>query len=465
MRLPALTVPGRGRTAAPPASPPRTAVVLGASLAGLFAAAACASAGLEVTLVERDDLPADVAPRAGVPQGRQPHIFLHRGLLALSDLLPGIREDLVAAGGVVFDTGDLPWLGKLGWSPLGVPQYEVVSCTRPLLEHVVRGRVLEQPGVRVVAPARATGLVRAGRGLAVTTADGSSSHAADLVVDATGRTSRLPEWLPALGIPAPRTFALDARIGYASRRYAARPGSFAYPGLVLTPTPDRPVGGMALPVEDGEVLVLAVGYGDRRPPRDEEGFLAFLASLRDDGLAALVRGWEPVSDIAVHRQTGNVRHYYDELAEWPDSLVVVGDAFCCFNPVYGQGISVAAMGANALRAALGGDLAPGWCRRLQKDLAGVTTLPWGICTSEDLTYPSAPGDPSRADRVFSWWVDQVSLLALHGDERAAATLGGVYHLMAPPSRLLHPALVGSAATRRLRRTGPPAKRPDQLPSL
>src|SRR5687768_13818768 len=94
---------------------PSRVVVLGAGLAGAFAAAAAAAPGRRVTLVERDVLPAVPAPRPGVPQGRLLHVYLHRGLLAIEELLPGIRAELQAAGAVPFDSGDLAWLGEYGW--------------------------------------------------------------------------------------------------------------------------------------------------------------------------------------------------------------------------------------------------------------------------------------------------------------------------------------------------------------
>ncbi len=115
---------------------------------------------------------------------------------------------------------------------------------------------------------------------------------------------------------------------------------------------------MALPVERGQWLVAAVGLGDRRPPRDPDGFAAFVAALPDPALSAVLRSGEPLGEVAVHRQTGNRRHRYGELRDWPDGLLALGDALCCFDPVYGQGITVAACQALLLRAELARALAP-----------------------------------------------------------------------------------------------------------
>ena len=209
-------------------------VVIGASLAGLFAAAATAARGAETSILERDRLPDGPEPRKGVPQGRQAHVLLHRGMLSASDLLPGLREELVAHGAAVFDGGTMPWLGEYGWAPTWLPSFEMVSVTRPLLEHVVRTRVTALPGVRIVQDVRAppctAGALSAGGrrpwnppksgGWQVAVEDGDPIDA-DVVIDASGRSSRMPHWLAELGVPVPEPEVVDAHLGYACRLYRA----------------------------------------------------------------------------------------------------------------------------------------------------------------------------------------------------------------------------------------------------
>ncbi|HEY8790613.1 MAG TPA: FAD-binding protein, partial [Actinopolymorphaceae bacterium] len=141
----------------------RRVVVVGASVAGMFAAAAAAHAGCAVIVLERDEPTDDVGPHRGVPQGRQPHVFLYRGLLSLEELLPGIRADLIARGAVAIDTGNLAWLGEQGWLATGKPFFEIVSMTRPLFDDVVRQRVVALPGVEIRGGVRVSGLRRSGR--------------------------------------------------------------------------------------------------------------------------------------------------------------------------------------------------------------------------------------------------------------------------------------------------------------
>lgn len=445
---------------------PQRVVVVGASLAGLFSAAAAAGGGRTVTVLERDTLPDGPRARAGVPQGRHAHVFLHRGLLAVEELLPGFGAELRAAGAVPLDTGHLPWLGEFGWNPTHRKHFEVLSVTRPRFEHVVRDRVRALPGVRIRDGAPVTGLRRGQAGEPpwfVELSDGSA-EAADLVVVAAGRASRLPAWLSAAGVRTPTTSQVDARIGYATRVYAVDPDLVAAPGMMLQQTPDRQVGGIALPVEEGRWIVGAVGAGDRRPPRDVTGFSRFLEDLPERALADLTEESRPDGDVVVHRQTGNLRHHYETTRPWPPGLLVVGDALCAFNPIYGQGVTVAACEALALRRALRRGFGRGEERRLLRRFSRIAELPWALATSEDLRYDTSAGQPSRRQQLLGRWSRELARLSAHGDERAHASVARVYHLMASPLLLFHPGLLAAAVRARIRGYGPAAPRPELLRS-
>jgi 2-polyprenyl-6-methoxyphenol hydroxylase-like FAD-dependent oxidoreductase len=428
-------------------------VIVGGSVAGVLAAAALVGDGRSVTVLERDVLPAAPEPRKGVPQGRQPHVFLHRGLIAIEELLPGVDADLRAAGAVPLDTGHLAWLGESGWAPRA-RQYEIVSATRPLFEHVVRRRVRALPGVEVRDGTAVTGLRRGPSGgprWLVDTADGPVP--ADLVVDASGRSSRLPHWLEDLGVSPARTSQVDARVGYATTVVDVPTGRVVVDGIMVLQTPDRS-GGLALPVEGGRWMVTAVGSGERRPGRERADVVGSLTSLPDTALAALVD--ESACEVAVHRQTGNLRHHYDRVRGWPDGLLVVGDALCAFNPVYGQGVTVAALEALALRDAVRGRLRT---RRLLRRFTRVADLPWQIATSEDLRYPAAEGRVPRFSALFSRWTRELGRLGAHGDTLAQGSMARVYHLMGSPLLLLRPALLVRALRARRHGYGEPTPRP------
>ena len=238
--------------------PRPTVAVIGASLAGLFAAAAASTAGCSVLLLDRDQLDDDTLAHPGVPQGRQPHIYLLRGLEAAEELLPGVTDDLRAAGAVELDTTRLAMLTEQGWLPVKDSDMVGLSMSRPLFERVVRRRVINLPAVRLLAGRSVTGLRRSGRverPWRLSTAGGEI--AADLVVDASGRGSRLPTWLAALGVADPATEEVDARIGYAVREFADGPEMDGLSGIAIGSTPQTGRGGLALPIEGGHWMVLA----------------------------------------------------------------------------------------------------------------------------------------------------------------------------------------------------------------
>jgi 2-polyprenyl-6-methoxyphenol hydroxylase-like FAD-dependent oxidoreductase len=152
----------------------------------------------------------------------------------------------------------------------------------------------------------------------------------------------------------------------------------------------------------------------------------------------------------VYRQTGNLRRHYDKVRNWPDGLVVIGDALCAFNPVYGQGISVAACEAVLLRQTLdGGAPAAGDTRRLLRRFAALLELPWAVATGEDMRYPSSGAQQNLRQRLLLAWSRQLGLLAVHGNGRAQDTMSRVYHLMGAPAEMFHPALLAAAVRARV----------------
>ena len=437
-------------------------IVIGGSVAGLLAAAAVADQARSVLVVDRDRFPAAPTPRAGVPQGSHQHVLLHRGLLAAEQLVPRLREDLARAGAVAIDTGDLLWLGPSGWATSAGPEFRILSATRPLLEHVLRVRVADLPNVAFAGDTEVRGVcVDADRVSGVRLADGSHLPAG-LVIDASGRNSRLPAWLHRAGLPAAEEEVIDARIGYASRLYRADRSWFGGTGLFVLATPQTPTGASVLPVEDGRWLVTAVGVGDHRPPRDDPGFHTFLTGLRDPAVADFVAHAAPAGPVSWHRRTENQRRRYEQIRSWPDGLLVLGDALCAFNPVYGHGITVAALQAADLRAATQAKPSAGAERQLLRQFARRAALPWTIATSEDLRYPTANGRLGPIQTQFGRYTHALGTLSSHGNKHARRSTAAVYHLMAPPAQLLHPRLLAATVRATLLGYGTPVPRPTAL---
>ncbi len=442
-------------------------IVAGAGLAGLFAAAALAENGYHVTVLERDQLRDDASARKGVPQGSQAHLMLRRGWQAAETFLPGLREDLIRQGAARFLSGRMPWLAEYGWLPTDRRGVELITATRPLLELCARRRVEQLPRVRILGGRTVSGLRPVGGRWSVRTIGGGteeqvSDHVSDVVVDASGRGSRLPTWLSGLGFAVPEPDLVDARLGYATRVYRSRGPLPLRTGVVIGATVETQTGGLALPVERGRWLLMGGGYGERRPPRSGDGFTTFLAGLRDPVLADLETHLVPLGEVAIHRQTGNRRYRFENVSGWPDGLLAVGDSAAAFNPVYGQGISVAAAQAQVLRDALRAGARPD--RRLQRRLSDVAELPWLIATGADLRQPSAEHRPSPKQRLFAAWTERVARSAAEGDVAAGEIFEQLYHLTAPASTLFSPLLVGGILRSMFGPT-PGRTRPDVLDAI
>lgn len=373
------------------------AVVIGASIAGLLAASVLAEAFPRVTVFDRDALPSGPEARRGVPQGRLLHALHARGVQALTELLPGFRDDMLAAGAIVGDTQrDAHWYLDdylLKPAPSGL---EGIALTRPRLEWLLRSRVAALPAVRIVPATDVTGLTTEdGRvtGVTVRTARtpgaGAETVPADLVIDAGGRGSRALAWLGELGYPRPRSSQLRAGVTYLSRFYTGDPAQLdgRFGGLV-TPYPGQPRGGAVIRQEGDRFIVLLAGMAGEEPPADEAGMLAYADSLACPDIALVMRQSAPLGDPVRFTYPSSIWHHYEDLDAYLGGFLVIGDALCGLNPIYGQGITVTALEALALRRLLrGAGSGAGPAPRLGP---GTAPLPSGPLPPSASLLPSGP---------------------------------------------------------------------------
>jgi flavin-dependent dehydrogenase len=443
------------------------AIVIGASIAGLLAARALVDHFEQVTIVERDQLPTGPAFRAGVPQSRHLHVLLGRGLDLYEQLFPGIEAGIQEAGAVVVPWADALWLNAAGWSRRYPSPIRLLGATRELLEWQLRSRVTStgvafRTGLEVVGLTASpdnrtvTGVqVRPRTSAALPRASSPQEIAADLVVDASGRSSRSSRWLVTLGYPHVSETKIDADLGYATRRYRIPAGFQAdWRMLVLPPAPPSTRGGVVFPVEDGQWLVTLGGYGGDHPQTDEAEFLEFARSLRHPMLYETIRDAEPVAPIYGFAQTANQWRHFERLGRWPERFVVVGDAVCAFNPVYGQGMTVAGVTSVALghrlaahRTRGGGDLA-GFARPFQRQVARHGADAWRLSTGEDLRYATTEGPrPGRLGRLLYRYSDRVLEVA-NGNPRVQAAFLRVLHLQDRPTVLFRPRVLLAVLARR-----------------
>jgi 2-polyprenyl-6-methoxyphenol hydroxylase-like FAD-dependent oxidoreductase len=422
------------------------AVVLGASMAGLLAAKVLSDSYGQVTVIDRDELPEASVHRRGVPHGRHIHGLLARGQQALEELFPGLTAELVAhgvpAGDMQADTRLFFSGHRLRQAPTGL----VVLCaSRPVLEGRVRALVRALPNVRLVDRCDVVGLATTPDRRRVTgarllrRADGSAEEAlgADLVVDATGRGARTPAWLEALGYPRPEREQVRVGLGYASRIYRLPPDALGGDLAVLqAATPRHPRAGALQALEGDRWMVTLAGILGDHPPTDPVGFLDFARSLQFPDIYQAVRDAEPLDDPVAFRFPASVRHRYEKLDRFPDGLLVMGDAVASFNPIYGQGMSVAALEALALRRHLEHGTAPR-PRRWFRELARVVDVPWDIAAGGDLVFPGVQGRRTAKVRLVSAYLARLHAAAAHDADLAGAFLR-VAGLVAPTGSLLRP---------------------------
>src|SRR6266545_3175134 len=339
------------------------AVVIGGSMAGLLAARVLADRFDRVTVIDRDRFPDGAKFRKGVPQSRHLHALLASGLQILEQLFPGLEAEWVAAGAVPIEwPRDMLVLTRRGWSDRFPTGIKILSASREFLEWGVRRRVAAFGNVRFLEGRDVTGLLadadrRRVEGLRIRarSSGGGQEAAAEelragLVVDASGRNSRAPEWLAELGYSPPAKATVTSFLGYASCYYAI-PADFDADWRVLFLQADPAAnarGGVLFPIEGNRWMVTLAGRGRDYPPTDEEGFLAFAGSLRSPLLHEAIRGAERLTPIHAYRQTDNQRRFYERLPRLPQRFLVIGDGVCAFNPLYGQGMTVAAQSALVL---------------------------------------------------------------------------------------------------------------------
>lgn len=416
------------------------ALVLGASMGGLLAARVLSERFERVTLLERDPLDGGVAPRRGVPQGRHAHGLLASGLRTLEALYPGLTRDLTSRGALSGDVcGDCLWF-QHGGAKLRVPgQLPGLLLSRPLLEDGVRRHTLTRPNV-TLRQGRAEGLMLSGaRVTGVQVAD--EDLEADLVVDATGRGSRLPAWLGTLGYDAPQQSTVEIGLTYTTRTFTRRPGDMGglTAAIIAETPPEGKHFGVMLAQENGWTVTLG-GVLGCRAPEDLAGFRAFAARLPTPEIAEVLAVAGPLGEATTFGYPASVRRHYERLNRFPAGLLAFGDALCSFDPVYGQGMSVAALEALALRDCLAKPGAGPLWRRFFRAAARVADIPWTLAVGGDLQFPEVPGRRTALTGFVNRYVSRVHVAAQHDPVVSLAFLR-VANLLAPPRSLFAPGLV------------------------
>lgn len=424
------------------------AVVLGASMAGLLASRVLSESYGRVTVVDRDTLTGVREPRRGAPQTSQAHGLLARGHQILEELFPGLTRELAEQSDVPLGdlNGDFRWYfsgERLAHGHFGLA---CVSVTRPILESHVRARVQALPNVTLIEECDILG-VEASRDHSRVTAAKIQRHgsttvetlAADLVVDATGRGSRTPVWLSELGYERPVEEKIKVGIGYTTRYYRLKRDVFQG-DVSINPvaTPDAPRGAIFSRIVESDPLhaeLSVTGMLGDYPPTDHDGFTEFVRSLQAKEIYEAIKDAEPLSEPVQFRFPASVRKRYERLSRFPERLIVIGDAVCSFNPVYGQGMSVAALEALTLRRHLRSGVPN--AKRYFRSIAKSINVAWDIAAGSDLANPAVEGKRTFGVRFGNAFTEKVIIAAMQ-DARVTDLFFRVACFIEPPSAFYRP---------------------------
>jgi 2-polyprenyl-6-methoxyphenol hydroxylase-like FAD-dependent oxidoreductase len=431
----------------------RRAVVLGGGIAGLAAAGVVARHFEQVTLVERDRYPADPAGRPHAAHGGHVHILLAGGLVTLSRLfpeLPGWLDEMGCAAGDLTYHARVAYAGR--WLPRARSGVPIRTCTRADVEYVLRRVVTRCDNIRVADGCEVVGLVGRERIRAVRVCrDGAEQElAADLVVDAMGRSSPSVRWLEQAGLPRVEETVVDAGVVYTSAWFEP-PAGIRDDWTVLATLPAIPhearIGAVVRYAASRPMLCSVVDYGKPTAPRTHGEFVDRMAALCVPELHRLLLASKPVSELAVFGNTRNRLRRFSRLSRFPDGLVVIGDAACSLNPRYGQGMTVAALGAErldrALSAARGLD---GFARRFQRSLDRMLVVPWQMALLEDRAWVSSlSGAASSLGQRLALAGSQRVLRTAFSDLETYIRFMRVAHLLDSPMKMLAPRMMARIA--------------------
>jgi 2-polyprenyl-6-methoxyphenol hydroxylase-like FAD-dependent oxidoreductase len=398
----------------------RQAVVIGAGIAGLLATRVLAEYYEQVLVIERDALPVEPRPRAGTPQSHHLHRVLPRGKMILERLFPGFLDGLLKHGAFALEQTKSLLIARDGRTALSAPNAtgKDASCSRALLEWEIRKRVQALAGVRFLSHQDVIGLVASSDrkrivGICVREHGQLAEWtiiAADLTVDASGCSSKLTYWLQELGYHLPEDEQVHSAIGYSTRYYQFPADAQHEWSSALKPCSQSD--GVAFSLLENHTCAVIIGnIGGQYPPAEAAAFEQRLAVTIGSYLPTLLQDAQPLEDPRGYRIPVCVRHHFEQMEDWPHGLLVMGDAFCNFDPIYGQGMSVAAMEAEILARCFHEQQSsphPGFERHVLGRMQEAIAPAWWLSSVSDLNTPGVTytgSSPLRGVRLIQCYLD------------------------------------------------------------
>ena len=426
----------------------KVAIVIGASITGLMAAKVLSKYYSRVLILEKDEVGEEAVSRKGQPHTRHLHGLLPAGLNVMRSYFPDLLEELEQGGANIVDfAGGMHWFTHGGYRKsfhIGMPS---VSASRPLLEKTIRKNVLKEPGIELKDRTQVLKLFydpksKSVKGLEIQHLDEKESAIVhcDMTVDCSGRGSRSFQWLNQMGYEVPSVSEVKVNVGYATRIFEQKPDDLMNRKWIFN-TPEAPheyTSAGAFPIEDNRWLVTLAGWHGNHPSTDEELFKNFAKKLPAGDVHRIVATCKPVSEIIQYKYNSSLRRHYENLSDFPGSYLVMGDALCSFNPVYGQGMTSASLQVKILDELLKTGLSTDrLARKFFKKASKIIDIPWKMAVGEDFRYPETIGPKPAGINLINRYISKVHRATLT-DEKVCEAFLKVMSLLKSPVSLFHP---------------------------
>ncbi|MFZ7942871.1 FAD-dependent oxidoreductase [Neobacillus sp. 19] len=429
----------------------KRAVVIGGSIAGMLAARVLSDFFAEVLIIEKDQMNDHILTRTGVPQGSHGHALLKSGEEILNDLFPGIVEELIKAGSVKSDfASELAWNHHGRWKVKYHAGMSIIQQSRPFLEWRILLRLKQIPNISFMYESKAKKLLVDDnqvevKGIVIQKGGEMNEEIlADLVIDAAGAGSQTSTWLKQLGYQTPAKTEVKVDLFYASRIYRSLSSKKKDWGSLLV-YPNPPLqnrGGGIFPIENQRWMVTLLGYGVESPPKSGNEFLAYAKCLEKPEVYNAIKDGQPETDITIYRFPALRRFHFEKLSHFPNRLIVMGDAFCRMDPVFGQGMSISALEAVALKNELQKAVHINGLTQISlvthRRFSKIIDVPWLIALTEDFRFSHTIGKKPFGLPFLMWYVKKV-ILACETNEAIYGKLINVLQLKAHPFTLFSPA--------------------------
>ncbi|MGG0301619.1 FAD/NAD(P)-binding protein [Bacillus albus] len=424
------------------------AIVIGGSIAGKLAAKALSTAFKEVIIIEAGERWDGKASRKRVPQSNHPHVLLKGGEKAIEELFPTITNELIEAGSIVNNfTRDLKWHQFGLWKQPFIGEVHMIQQSRFLLEWHIQKRIDQVSNITIKYETLIEGLLIDRKrnkvyGVKAKCLETGTQEEikADIVVDASGFGSKSIAWLREYNIEVPEE-KVRIDLFYATRMFKLKENEkLDCCNMLMSPSfPDNPYGVLIQTIEDNRYFVTFSGYANEKAPQTDEEFYNFAENLSISNVTDFLNKAEEISHIKTYKIPYQVRRRFDLVDNLPERLLVVGDAHCRFDPVFGQGVSVAAMEAHQLQLLLQRrqKLDKAVTQQFYKETAHIIQTPWEMTTTEISRHPQLKRELTIKQKFQLWYTKQIYQLSAI-DSDVYIRLVRVMNLIRSPFHLFHP---------------------------